>query len=281
MQSSELESRMCFPTGSTSAPSTGFSTPPSSSLDTCDSGIDMYSNSSTLISSMKDKIISCTTSAQINPAESESSSESASRQSIGECKCDGHSRCTPLPAFLQSLTHHVIICQIGAANVSETATAHTTEDAAKTCAAIAVDRPSPQPDDSCGGGGSSNHATQPDDNQLDLLNSLDSDNGAIVGGKEIVSATSTAAVASPVPTAHGSDALSAASTKRDEAAEFAGDNYVDDYNDDSVSDISDLSDVFKLHADILPEMQRSIDWVSGLVWLFPACSATFSLGHER
>lgn len=164
----------------------------------------------------------------------------------------------------------MLYLSIGAANVSETATAHTTEDATRTCAAIAVDRPSPQPDYSCGGSGCSNHATQPDDNQLDLLNSLDYDNGAIVGGKEIVPEASTAAVASTVPTAHGSDALSAASTKRDEAAEFASDNYVDDYNDDSVSDISDLSDVFKLHADILPEMQRSIDWVSGL-WPFLAC----------
>lgn len=41
-------------------------------------------------------------------------------------------------------------------------------------------------------------------------------------------------------------------------------NLMDEFNDDSnASDISDLSDVFKLNADILPEMQRSINWVSG------------------
>lgn len=40
-------------------------------------------------------------------------------------------------------------------------------------------------------------------------------------------------------------------------------NRMDEFNDDSnASDISDLSDVFKLNADILPEMQRSINWVS-------------------
>lgn len=40
-------------------------------------------------------------------------------------------------------------------------------------------------------------------------------------------------------------------------------NQMDEFNEDSnASDISDLSDVFKLNADILPEMQRSINWVS-------------------
>lgn len=55
--------------------SAGFSTPPSSSLDTCDSGFnDLYSNSFTLISSASDKS-SRTTPAQID--QSDSSTESA------------------------------------------------------------------------------------------------------------------------------------------------------------------------------------------------------------
>lgn len=55
--------------------SAGFSTPPSSSLDTCDSGFnDLYSNSFTLISSASSKS-SCTTPAQID--NSDSSPESA------------------------------------------------------------------------------------------------------------------------------------------------------------------------------------------------------------
>lgn len=59
----------------TSELSAGFSTPPSSSLDTCDSGFnDLYSNSFTLISSARSKC-SRTTPAQLD--QSESSSESA------------------------------------------------------------------------------------------------------------------------------------------------------------------------------------------------------------
>lgn len=49
----------------------------------------------------------------------------------------------------------------------------------------------------------------------------------------------------------------------------SGDNDADDYNEDSnMSDISDLSDVFKLNSDIMPEMQRSIDWVCDLILLY-------------
>lgn len=64
-------------TNSTSSElSAGFSTPPSSSLDTCDSGFnDLYSNSFTLISSASSKSSSRTTPAQID--QSDSSPESA------------------------------------------------------------------------------------------------------------------------------------------------------------------------------------------------------------
>lgn len=73
--------------GSTSAPSTGFSTPPSSSLDTCDSGIDLYSNSFTLISSVNSSKNDRTTSTQIDQSDSSpESAQSFDENSITECK---------------------------------------------------------------------------------------------------------------------------------------------------------------------------------------------------
>lgn len=73
-----------------------------------------------------------------------------------------------------------------------------------------------------------------DEEQLDILNSLES---------------------------NGSTAESSC-TENVKISKF-NDSLLDDYNDDSnASDLSDLSDVFKLNSDILPEMQRSINWVS-------------------
>lgn len=112
----------------------------------------------------------------------------------------------------------------------------------------------------------SNDATQFNDNQVDLLDSLDYDNGSIINGRDSVPETT---ADSQMSSTQGSSAVASSSARRNEAIEFgsasgsgSGDNYVDDYNDDSVSDISDISEVFKLNSDMLPEMQRSIDWVS-------------------
>lgn len=181
------------------------------------------------------------------------------------------------------MLQYQIDLSIGAAKTSVIVAEHT-NDALRTNAATAADRPPHQPDylystSSNSSSNNSNHTTQFDDNQLDLLNSLDYDNGAINSEKKIVSETITATTA-PTPTVlaeNEGDALPTASMKRNENAEFVGDNYMEDYNDDSVSDISDLSDVFKLHADILPEMQRSIDWVCKRFCLIVVCFYILSL----
>lgn len=126
---------------------------------------------------------------------------------------------------------------------------------ARHSASIAVDRQPPQNKYLY----NSNDAKQFDDNQLDLLNSLDYDNGSIIsGGNNILETTAD----SQIPSMHAGATMALSSARRNETIEHGGDSYVDDYNDDSVSDISDISDVFKLNSDILPEMQRSIDWVS-------------------
>lgn len=173
--------------------STGFSTPPSSSLDTCDSGFnDLYSNSFTLISSASDKS-SRTTPAQID--QSDSSTESA--QLFDD----------------NSIT----------ATESQNIAPHIVGDDEQSGDATAIITRPPSYDD-C--------SVPLNEAQLDL-NSLDYD--------------------------HTNNTTTATKSK------FSGENVADDYNDDSnMSDISDLSDVFKLNSDIMPEMQRSIDWVSSL-----------------
>lgn len=118
--------------------STGYSTPPSSSLDTCDSGFnDLYSNSFTLISSASDKS-SRTTPAQID--QSDSSPESA-----------------------QLFDDNSI-----AATESQNPAPHISGDDEQIGAATPIDRPPPPPFDDCDGG-PLNEA------QLDLNNSIDYD----------------------------------------------------------------------------------------------------------
>lgn len=130
--------------------STGFSTPPSSSLDTCDSGFtDLYSNSFTLINSVNSKSAR-TTSAQ-SAQSSDSSPESA-------------------PLFDDSL--------ISAANELQNIAPNDDNDK-ETGAATAVDRPPPPTSSSSqtiySTSSTSSNELPFDDAQLDLLNSLDYD----------------------------------------------------------------------------------------------------------
>lgn len=234
-------------TSSTSSElSAGFSTPPSSSLDTCDSGFnDLYSNSFTILSSSSSSKCSRTTPAQIDQSDSSPEPEQLS--------FDENST----TATESQLT---------------TTSSHNTGDAVQTGAATAVDRPPPSlpPPPSTLAMASSSSAsassassassssivaqynncddvsTANDEAQFDLT-SLDYNNQNTTNACERDTPPSVVA----------------------NKAKYSGDNDADDYNDDSnMSDISDLSDVFKLNSDIMPEMQRSIDWVSKLLYIY-------------
>lgn len=225
-------------TSSTSSElSAGFSTPPSSSLDTCDSGFnDLYSNSFTILSSASSSKCSRTTPAQIDQSDSSPEPEQLlfDENSITATESQlttSHSR-----------HHHQN-------DDEQTATATTTTE-------TATDRPSPLPQTSLPPPPStatatmaaavakttpSTSSTPNDDAQFDLT-SLDYKNQHTTNAR-----------------ARDTSPSAGCAIKQ---AKYSGDNDADDYNDDSnMSDLSDLSDVFKLNSDIMPEMQRSIDWV--------------------
>lgn len=134
---------------------TGFSTPPSSSLDTCDSGFtDLYSNSFTLINSVDSKNAR-TKSTQSDQSDSSSSADSA-------------------PLFDDSLM----------TTSEDQSTASNEKFDKETGSAKAVDRPPPSSSSSSlldssstnysSSSTSSSNELPIDDSQLDLLNSYDS-----------------------------------------------------------------------------------------------------------
>lgn len=108
----------------------------------------------------------------------------------------------------------------------------------------------------------SNDASQFNDNQLNLLKNLNYDNGTDINDKvNVPEATAATTTATSLQINENSTTSTGSTTQNQHIDDFGGD--VDDYNDDTVSDISDLSDVLKLNTDIMSdEMQRSIDWVS-------------------
>lgn len=220
-------------TSSTSSElSAGFSTPPSSSLDTCDSGFnDLYSNSFTILSSAGSSKCSRTTPAQID--QSDSSPEPAEQLLFDE------NSITATETQTQLTTSHN----------------KATDDDKQTGAATAVDRPPPS--------SSAATTTAPDtpspstssslvqyNNSNDTSSSPNDDAQFDLTSLDYKNQHTTNACARDTPPSVGN-------------AKYSGDNDADDYNEDSnMSDLSDLSDVFKLNSDIMPEMQRSIDWVS-------------------
>lgn len=167
---------------------TGFSTPPSSSLDTCDSGFtDLYSNNFTLIKSTNSGICSKTTHTKIG--------ELADKRNL--------------------------------------------------------------------------HLNQPADSELDSLElsdkvNFDAENKPKIAAEILRNCSNEAySPASESKTSHPAAETSSCRGSNNVKTSGYDENQMDEFNDDSnASDISDLSDVFKLNADILPEMQRSINWVS-------------------
>lgn len=220
-------------TSSTSSElSAGFSTPPSSSLDTCDSGFnDLYSNSFTILSSSSSSKCSRTTPAQIDQSDS-----------------------LPEPEQLLFDENSITATEPQLPTTSQ----HNTGKDVQIGAATAVDRPPSPPPPSlpplpttpssasssslpASSSSSASSSSRKDEAQFDLTTSLDYSNQH---------------------TTNACERDTPSSVMANKAKYSRGDNDADDYNDDSnMSDISDLSDVFKLNSDIMPEMQRSIDWV--------------------
>lgn len=167
---------------------TGFSTPPSSSLDTCDSGFtDLYSNNFTLIKSTNSSICSKTTQSKIDELDDERNS----------------------------------------------------------------------------------NLNQSTDSELDSFElsdkvSFDADNKPNIAAEMTKSRSGDDFSPTSECTSHQTAGTSSCrGTGTDKTSSDYDENQMDEFNDDSnASDISDLSDVFKMNADILPEMQRSINWVS-------------------
>lgn len=227
-------------TNSTSSELTGFSTPPSSSLDTCDSGFnDLYSNSFTLISSASSGSCSSSNSkcSRTTPAQIDQSDSS--------------------PESEQLFDDNSMI-----ASESQSAVAVHNIRGADEQTGASVDRPPPPPPPPVYDGGAVMNVTASHNPmnaaQLDLT-SLDyeqQDNDTTTN-KIKYDSSSSCSSSGGTHTGGGSSITSSSGQA------IGGENDADDYNDDSnMSDISDLSDVFKLNSDFMPEMQRSIDWVS-------------------